>query len=66
MVKSNDHGPPTEDDIIKAVASSGLEEFKHLRGGVVFAPTLPRNTIGKIMRRKLFDTFNEITGSKEA
>ncbi|TRY75702.1 hypothetical protein TCAL_12124, partial [Tigriopus californicus] len=38
----------TEEDIIKMVAEN-LDDFKHLRGGVIFAESLPRNTFGALV-----------------
>lgn len=38
---------------IKAFVASRAASYKQLRGGVVFVNELPKNAIGKILRRKL-------------
>jgi 4-coumarate--CoA ligase len=42
----------TSEEVKKFVADS-LAPYKQLRGGVVFAPELPKNALGKILRRDL-------------
>jgi len=44
----------TAQEIIDLV-DKNVEDFKKLRGGVIFVDTLPKNTIGKIQRRKLIE-----------
>jgi 4-coumarate--CoA ligase len=38
---------------IKAFVASRAAPYKQLRGGVVFVQELPKNAIGKILRREL-------------
>lgn len=38
---------------IKAFVASRAAPYKQLRGGVVFVKDLPKNAIGKILRREL-------------
>ena len=47
----------TEQDIIDLV-DKNVDDAKKLRGGVVFVENLPRNPIGKIQRRKLWQQIN--------
>ena len=41
-----------EDEITNFVAGQ-VEDFKRLRGGVIFTDKLPRNKTGKVVRREL-------------
>ena len=49
-------GKVSEKDIIDLVASE-VDDAKQLRGGVIFADSLPKNSVGKIQRRKLQDLY---------
>ena len=49
-------GKVSEKDIIDLVASE-VDDAKQLRGGVIFADSLPKNSVGKIQRRKLIDLY---------
>ena len=42
----------SENDVLSFV-NGNLEDFKHIRGGVKFAASIPRNTQGKIVRSQL-------------
>ncbi|KAH0840718.1 hypothetical protein AYO21_00628 [Fonsecaea monophora] len=42
-------------DQVKAYVSKNLSASKQLRGGVVFVKELPKNAVGKILRRELRD-----------
>ena len=42
----------TEEEIISFV-DSRVDDYKRLRGGVVFVDSLPRNPIGKVTRKEL-------------
>jgi 4-coumarate--CoA ligase len=44
----------SEDDI-KALVAKSLAPYKQLRGGVVYIDEIPRNAVGKILRRELRD-----------
>jgi 4-coumarate--CoA ligase len=44
----------SEDDM-KNFISRKLAAYKHLRGGVKFIDELPKNAIGKMLRRELRD-----------
>lgn len=44
--------PLTEDEV-KAFVSERMAPYKQLRGGVKFVEELPKNAIGKILRREL-------------
>ena len=43
----------TEKEIIRFVNSKVDSDFKKLRGGVIFREWLPRNTMGKLLRREM-------------
>ena len=47
----------TEKDVLMFV-NSRLENFKHIRGGVIFVKSIPRNPQGKIIRAQL-KTFRD-------
>lgn len=44
----------TEEEI-KEYVKQRLSPYKQLRGGVVFVPEIPKNAIGKYLRRELRD-----------
>lgn len=46
----------SEKEIVDLVAEN-LEDFKHLRGGVIFTDSLPRNTVGKVLRQEIKKLF---------
>ena len=46
----------TKEEIRKFVDSQ-VDDAKKLRGGVFFADALPKNSIGKIQRKKLIETY---------
>ena len=48
----------TENDIIVTVENA-LDDAKHLRGGVVFVDRLPKNPVGKMLRRNLIQVYDE-------
>ena len=49
-------GKVSEKEIIDLVASK-VDDAKKLRGGVIFADSLPKNSVGKIQRRKLQELY---------
>lgn len=55
----------TEQEIIDLVTESVTEDAKKLRGGVVFANHLPKNPQGKLLRRKLMETYENVQRNKE-
>jgi 4-coumarate--CoA ligase len=55
----------SEDDV-KNFISGKLAAYKHLRGGVKFIDELPKNAIGKILRRKLRDRAKAEQGGVKA
>ncbi|KAF2467619.1 acetyl-CoA synthetase-like protein, partial [Lindgomyces ingoldianus] len=56
-------GALSEDDV-KVFVKSHLAEYKQLRGGVMFVDELPKNAVGKILRRGLRDRAREGDGIK--
>lgn len=46
--------------IEKLVMDAGVEDYKHLRGGVKFCQELPKNATGKLMRRHLVALYNSL------
>ena len=53
------NGTVSEKEIIDLVASE-VDDAKQLRGGVIFVDNLPKNSVGKIQRRKLLEIFNNM------
>ena len=53
------NGNVSEKEIIDLVASE-VNDAKQLRGGVIFVDNLPKNSVGKIQRRKLLDVYNHM------
>ncbi|KAF2799867.1 4-coumarate-CoA ligase [Melanomma pulvis-pyrius CBS 109.77] len=53
-VVSRRNGTLSEDDV-KDFVRGALAEYKQLRGGVRFVDELPKNAVGKILRRELRD-----------
>ena len=49
----------TEQDIIGLVESQ-VDDSRRLRGGVIFADALPKNSVGKIQRKKLIELYEEM------
>lgn len=50
----------TEEELIKFVNErEDLEDFKKIRGGIIFRDALPRNCIGKLCRKVMRDWANE-------
>lgn len=59
--------PPSSisEDIVKDFVKERLASYKHLKGGVVFVDELPKNALGKILRRELRDRAEvEIRGER--
>ncbi len=54
------------EDEIKEFISSRLAPYKQLRGGVKFVDELPKNAIGKILRRELREQAKKELGAKPA
>ena len=54
----------TEQDIVNLVTESVTEDAKKLRGGVIFADHLPKNPQGKLLRRKLVETYENAHSDK--
>lgn len=52
------NGAVTAEEIKQIVIDSGVEEFKHIRGGVKFSTHIPKNTTGKTLRMVLPDFYN--------
>ena len=48
-----------EDDIVTMVENA-LDDAKHLRGGVVFVDELPKNPVGKTLRRNLLQLYDKM------
>jgi 4-coumarate--CoA ligase len=55
----------SEDDV-KAFVKDRLAAYKHLRGGVRFIDELPKNAVGKILRRELRDRAKAEEGGVKA
>ena len=52
-------------DEVKAFVRDRLAPYKQLRGGVVFVDELPKNALGKILRRELRDRARvEVRGER--
>eukprot|EP00095_Tigriopus_kingsejongensis_P007378 maker-scaffold37_size504123-snap-gene-4.16 protein:Tk07378 transcript:maker-scaffold37_size504123-snap-gene-4.16-mRNA-1 annotation:"luciferin 4-monooxygenase" len=49
VVKSE--GSNVNEKTILDLVTQHVDDYKRIRGGVIFVPSLPRNSIGKIMRR---------------
>ena len=49
----------SEQDIIELVESQ-VDDSRRLRGGVIFADALPKNSVGKIQRNKLIELYEEM------
>ena len=58
------NGIVSEKEIIDLVASE-VDDAKQLRGGVIFVDNLPKNSVGKIQRRKLLELFNNMKFDKK-
>ena len=58
------NGVVSEKEIIDLVASE-VDDAKQLRGGVIFVDNLPKNSVGKIQRRKLLELFNNMKFDKK-
>ena len=52
VVVKKEHSELSEQDVLIFV-NSKLDNFKHLRGGVKFVNSIPRNPQGKIIRAQL-------------
>ena len=44
----------SEEELIEFV-NSKVNDFKKIRGGIIFRDAIPRNTVGKLMRKKMRD-----------
>jgi acyl-CoA synthetase (AMP-forming)/AMP-acid ligase II len=54
-------------DEVKDFVKYKLAQYKQLRGGVVFIDELPKNALGKILRRELRDkAIKEVKGERAA
>jgi 4-coumarate--CoA ligase len=53
----------SEEDIREFVKQN-MAPYKQLRGGVRFIPEIPRNAVGKILRRELRDSAGRENGSR--
>ena len=60
-VVANDTSKISEDEVKKYIADR-LAPYKQLRGGVVFVDELPKNAIGKFLRRELRDRAKKELG----
>ena len=49
----------SEQDIIELVESQ-VDDSRRLRGGVIFADALPKNSVGKIQRKKLIELYEDM------
>merc|ERR1712051_33639 len=49
----------SEQDIIGLVESQ-VDNSRRLRGGVIYAEALPKNSVGKIQRKKLIELYEEM------
>jgi 4-coumarate--CoA ligase len=66
VVKKTEMGDITENEV-KEFVKSRLAPYKQLRGGVVFVDELPKNAIGKYLRRELRERAKkEVGAGKEA
>jgi acyl-coenzyme A synthetase/AMP-(fatty) acid ligase len=61
-VVATDRSKVSEDDV-KEFVKSRLAPYKQLRGGVVFIDEIPKNAIGKFLRRELRDRAKTEIGS---
>lgn len=57
-------GLPLLADEVKALVAERAAGYKKLRGGVMFVAGLPRNPTGKLLRRKLKELDDKVTGMK--
>ncbi|KAF2497044.1 4-coumarate-CoA ligase [Lophium mytilinum] len=60
-----DPGKISEDEV-KEFVKSKLADYKQIRGGVVYVDELPKNAIGKILRRDLRDRAKKEVGQVAA
>ena len=58
LVVKKPHSKLTEKDIV-ALVENALDDAKHLRGGVVFVDELPKNPVGKTLRRNLLQLYDK-------
>merc|ERR1712008_660504 len=49
----------SEQDIIGLVESQ-VDDSRRLRGGVIFVEALPKNSVGKIQRKKLIEMYEDM------
>ena len=59
------NGDVSEEEV-KEFVRGKLAPYKQLRGGVVFVEELPKNAIGKYLRRELRERAKKEMGAKEA
>lgn len=57
-------GLPSLSDKVKGLVAQRAAGYKKLRGGVMFVESLPRNPTGKLLRRKLKELDDKVTGMK--
>ena len=53
----------TENEVISMVQEA-LDDSRHLRGGVAFVDKLPKNPVGKTLRKKLPQLFNDLKNNQ--
>ena len=53
VIKEGHHHHPSEDDIKSYVNSKVNADYKKIRGRVLFRQSVPRNTLGKLLRRDM-------------
>ena len=64
-VVANDRSKISEEDVKKYVEKR-LAPYKQLRGGVAFVDEIPKNAIGKMLRRELRDRAKKEVGASGA
>ena len=53
VLREGESNEVDEDDIRRFVESRVDADYKRVRGKVIFRDTLPRNTMGKLLRREM-------------
>jgi len=49
---------------LTAFVNGKLTDFKHIRGGVIFRDSMPRNSMGKLVRKEMRDWARSLQAAK--